>query len=179
MKLISFDCPSCGAAVHFEEDKKVVFCTSCGRQLMFDDGTMVIKTIDVARLREIELEERKFEAIELEKLQQEQERLAHEKKERYYRKRNAYWLFANIVVHLLIGIVFVNAFMGDKSIHAGKRFGPWFAMYGITPIAMAIAKCFVFPEKPKADSVAQGFIAYVTLLVVSFLMSLFAFMIAR
>ena len=37
MKVISFDCPSCGAKLNSDLDRKKVFCEYCGREIIFDD----------------------------------------------------------------------------------------------------------------------------------------------
>ena len=46
MKMYQLTCPSCGATVEIEQDRKSMFCTYCGRQIYVDDG---IKRIEITK----------------------------------------------------------------------------------------------------------------------------------
>ena len=67
MKLTSMRCPSCGAEIQIPEGKPFFFCTFCGTQIHVEDGTIRVEItknvnienryVDVARLRQLELQE--------------------------------------------------------------------------------------------------------------------------
>lgn len=40
MKIYQLNCPSCGANVVLNKNKKSCFCSSCGNQIYLDDGTL-------------------------------------------------------------------------------------------------------------------------------------------
>lgn len=68
MKMYQLICPSCGATVEIEQDRKSMFCAYCGNQIHVDDGIKrieITKTInyhktytDEAKIRENERKER-------------------------------------------------------------------------------------------------------------------------
>lgn len=69
--LTSMLCPSCGGQVVFEKNQDAVFCSHCGSQIYKSDRnnrSYTRKTIDVAKIKEIESRER----IELKKLEMEE-----------------------------------------------------------------------------------------------------------
>lgn len=37
MRMVTFDCPSCGATLNSDLDRRKVFCSYCGREIIFDD----------------------------------------------------------------------------------------------------------------------------------------------
>ena len=68
MRMYQLNCPSCGATVEIEQDRKSMFCTYCGNQIHVDDGIKrveITKNInhhktytDEAKIRENERKER-------------------------------------------------------------------------------------------------------------------------
>ncbi|MBR3044451.1 MAG: threonine/serine exporter family protein [Oscillospiraceae bacterium] len=75
MELKSLNCPNCGASVQIPEGKNLFFCTYCGSQIQIDDGKITIdlnaninlnhQYSDVARLKELELQEQERKRQEL------------------------------------------------------------------------------------------------------------------
>lgn len=63
MELKSLTCPSCGATLQIPEGKECFFCTFCGSQIQVDDGRIRVditnRVVDVARLKELELSEKR------------------------------------------------------------------------------------------------------------------------
>ena len=59
-KIVAIRCPECGAKTNMDYDKKRCFCTYCGTELIFDDGSKTIsynatyRRIDEARITESE-----------------------------------------------------------------------------------------------------------------------------
>ena len=59
-KIVSIHCPECGAKTNMDYDRKRCFCTYCGTELFFDDGSKTItynatyRKIDEARITESE-----------------------------------------------------------------------------------------------------------------------------
>lgn len=66
MELKAVTCPSCGGSVHIPDNEKDCFCTFCGSRIAVDDGskTVTYRTVDEARLRELELEAKQLELDE-------------------------------------------------------------------------------------------------------------------
>lgn len=79
VKFISIKCPECGANLEMEQDRKVMFCSYCGRKIMMVDENefkydVTHRHVDVAKIREVEenaeikkvrerLKKEKFDAI--------------------------------------------------------------------------------------------------------------------
>ena len=59
-KITTIHCPECGARTNMDYDRKRCFCTYCGTELYFDDGSQTInynatyRKIDEARITESE-----------------------------------------------------------------------------------------------------------------------------
>ena len=59
-KIVPIRCPECGALTNMDYDRKRCFCTYCGTELLFEDGSKTInynatyRTIDEARITESE-----------------------------------------------------------------------------------------------------------------------------
>ena len=59
-KIVAIRCPECGAKTNMDYDQKRCFCTYCGTELIFDDGSKTIsynatyRRIDEARITESE-----------------------------------------------------------------------------------------------------------------------------
>ena len=100
MELKTLTCPSCGASLQIPEGKERFFCTFCGSQIQVDDGRITIdinanvnvnqRYTDVARMRELDLQEK------------EQERLENE--ENRIRRWKLYWvliLVGSILIYIL------------------------------------------------------------------------------
>lgn len=100
MELKSLSCPNCGATLQIPEGKERFFCTFCGSQIQVDDGKITIdlnaninidqRYTDVARLKELQLQEK------------EQER--QETKQKQQRRWKLYWilvLLISIIVYVL------------------------------------------------------------------------------
>ena len=57
-KIVPIHCPECGARTNMDYDRKRCFCTYCGTELFFDDGSKTItynatyRKIDEARITE-------------------------------------------------------------------------------------------------------------------------------
>lgn len=100
MKMYQLNCPSCGATVEIEQDRKSMFCTYCGNQIYVDDGVKrveITKNInchktytDEAKIRENERKER----IQLKQME-------YEDKEK---KRNDKTVFLCIGLLMLIAL---------------------------------------------------------------------------
>lgn len=61
VKFISIKCPECGANLVMEQDRKVMFCSYCGRKIMMVDENefkydVTHRHVDVAKIREVEEE---------------------------------------------------------------------------------------------------------------------------
>lgn len=73
VKFISIKCPECGANLEMEQDRKVMFCSYCGRKIMMVDENefkydVTHRHVDVAKIREVEEEsKRKAAKDELDK----------------------------------------------------------------------------------------------------------------
>ena len=60
MKLTAMVCPACGAKLEAEEGRKFIFCSSCGVKVNIEnENERVIRYVDEAKIRELELEEKK------------------------------------------------------------------------------------------------------------------------
>ena len=66
MELQAITCPKCGGVIQAPLHEKTCYCTFCGTQVFFDDGsrTITYRTVDEARIREIDLEARRLELEE-------------------------------------------------------------------------------------------------------------------
>lgn len=59
MGMQSIKCPNCGASIEIDETRETCFCTYCGSQIQRDpSNTVTHRTVDVAKIREIEANER-------------------------------------------------------------------------------------------------------------------------
>ncbi len=100
MELKTLTCPSCGASLQIPEGKERFFCTFCGSQIQVDDGRITIdinanvnvnqRYTDVARMRELDLQEKEQECLENEK--------------RRNRRRKIYWVLA-LLISILIYVL--------------------------------------------------------------------------
>ncbi len=67
MRIISAECPGCGAKVPIDLDHKAMYCPYCRAPLYVDDESTTInvnitnKTVDEARIKELELEQKRHE----------------------------------------------------------------------------------------------------------------------
>lgn len=104
MELKSLNCPNCGASIQIPDGKNSFFCTYCGSQIHIDDGKITIdlnaninlnqKFTDVARLRELDLQEKELERKDNE--------------ERRSRRWKLYWiliLLGSIILYILFMLV--------------------------------------------------------------------------
>lgn len=121
MELKTLTCPSCGASLQIPEGKDRFFCTFCGSQIQVDDGKITIdinanvnvnqRYTDVARMRELDLQEK------------EQERLEDEKNR--IRRWKLYWvliLLGTIIIYILcmyICSAFDSSFRNVAGVFAG------------------------------------------------------------
>lgn len=91
MELKTLTCPSCGASLQIPEGKERFFCTFCGSEIQIDDGTIRVditnRIIDVARLKELELDEQR-------RVRREQ---AQKNKRANDRRSRKIWLIACII----------------------------------------------------------------------------------
>lgn len=108
MELKTLTCPSCGASLQIPEGKDRFFCTFCGSQIQVDDGTIRVditnRIIDVARLKELELDEQR-------RVRREQ---AQKKENANERRNNKIWLIA-CIIWIVIGGAF-GAFLEKSDI---------------------------------------------------------------
>lgn len=66
MKILTLNCPNCGASFDLPEGKTSCFCQNCGTKMLIDDGQIYIninqKTENVSRIvNEAEIEKQKAE----------------------------------------------------------------------------------------------------------------------
>lgn len=55
IKMVKVECPSCGAMLDIEEDRKMAFCTYCGTKVLIDnDNEYTYRHVDEARIYEAE-----------------------------------------------------------------------------------------------------------------------------
>ena len=107
MELKTLTCPSCGASLQIPEGKDRFFCTFCGSQIQVDDGRITIdinanvnvnqRYTDVARMRELDLQERELQRIE--------------ERERRERLEPIKWWLAIIVFSVIGGILLMSSFL--------------------------------------------------------------------
>lgn len=66
MELQPITCPKCGGTIQAPVGGKTCFCTFCGTQIYFDDGSRSVtyRTVDEARIKELELERQRLELEE-------------------------------------------------------------------------------------------------------------------
>lgn len=74
MQVISMKCPECGGTlndVQVAEGKTEIYCQFCGHKILLqpEQKTVVVRNEDVARLKELELEQQKISSLEKEKEQ--------------------------------------------------------------------------------------------------------------
>lgn len=66
----SINCPSCGADLEIKDGKNIAFCPYCGSKVKYDDGVErsehTERTIDEAKIKEMELEAKRLEFEERE-----------------------------------------------------------------------------------------------------------------
>ena len=69
MGLTLAKCPACGADLNLETDRDFFYCPHCGSKVLKDADRIVIehvtRTIDEAKIKEVELEHKKFEIDEV------------------------------------------------------------------------------------------------------------------
>ena len=65
-RIVPIRCPECGAQTNMDYDRKRCFCTYCGTELLFEDGSRTInynatyRTIDEARITESDNQKEMF-----------------------------------------------------------------------------------------------------------------------
>ena len=69
VKMISINCPGCGAKLEIEEDRSSAFCTYCGNKIaLSNENEHIIRTIDEAKVikakSDAELKMKKLEISE-------------------------------------------------------------------------------------------------------------------
>ena len=69
MGLTVAKCPACGANLDLETDKDYFFCPHCGAKVLQESDHIVVehvtRTIDEAKIKEIELEHHKFDGNDI------------------------------------------------------------------------------------------------------------------
>ena len=63
IKLISLNCPNCGAVISIPENSKFGYCEFCSSQLRYDDGTREYSVVDKSEIERILLEKDKKEHV--------------------------------------------------------------------------------------------------------------------
>ncbi len=100
MKMYQLNCPSCGATVEIEQDRKSIFCTYCGNQIHIDDGIKRIEITKNINYHKIYTDEAKIREHERkEKIQLKQ--MEYEDKEK---KRNDKTVFLCIGLLMLMSL---------------------------------------------------------------------------
>ena len=107
MEVKAIKCPSCGGSLQIPEGKSMFFCTFCGSQIQVDDGKITIdikqnininqQYTDVAKMRELDLQEQ-------DRIRQEKETL--DKKEQCDAEIKR-WKKRLLVVHAIFIVVMV------------------------------------------------------------------------
>ena len=73
----SIKCPSCGADLEIKDGKNIAFCPYCGSKVTYDDGVErsehTERTIDEAKIKEMELEAKRLEFEERENIRNDKE----------------------------------------------------------------------------------------------------------
>lgn len=170
MKLISLDCPSCGSSLHIEEGHQYTFCSSCGKQIKIDDGTIVIKKVDVDRLKAVELDERKFEADEAryqQQLAERQEKMEYDSKMKQ-RKKN--WFKAVIAGHLIEGLFVVITYLTTYrrfNAYDNKMIPIMLVGFLMFPIILTVVRYTALPKDTTRPAIVQCLIFYFTFAVTS------------
>lgn len=99
MKLYQLKCPTCGATVEIEQDRKIMFCSYCGSKIYLDDGIKRVEITKNINYHQTYTDEAKIREHERkEKIQLKQ--LEYEEREK---KRN------DRAVFICIGILFLIA----------------------------------------------------------------------
>ena len=61
MKILAVECPKCHANINIEDGRKEFYCSYCGAQLFFDDGTTISVIRDEAEIKKAEVKLAKVE----------------------------------------------------------------------------------------------------------------------
>lgn len=118
MDLKPITCPKCGGNVTIPEEQKTCYCTWCGAQLSIEDGstTITYRTVDEARIKELELEIKRMELEE----------------------KHRPWRIKTIAILAIVGFAMVAGgyCLGDAS---GDSDSTWYtiAICGYLPLAAA------------------------------------------
>ena len=98
MKMISVQCPSCGANMDVEEERSYAFCSYCGEKVIIRaDNEQVIRKIDEEAIKNAEVAQLiRLKELELEKEKQDREYAEEQKKKKWIRTGLLIWfsLFA-------------------------------------------------------------------------------------
>lgn len=97
-------CPNCGAILQLDTSKKIRYCEYCGTDFTIEDQTQTVRYIDEARLKEVELKERIFQA--------EQNEREETERTRQREKRNRILIMLLIVIGVFGGYASGNSFLG-------------------------------------------------------------------
>ena len=107
MKLIKMDCPYCGGELHVREQDTVMTCPYCSRTVVLDSEVQKQETVinirDEAKLKEAELNDRRY--------QEEQRRIKEQKIEQFRKGKAGKFMIAFMVI---CALAMMSAFMGHK-----------------------------------------------------------------
>ena len=117
MKLTAMICPACGAKLEAEEGRKTIFCSFCGVKVDIDhENEHVIRYVDEAKIRELEMEEKKRQAKIAADNRKKQEEATRQK---VLKERLLFVSFAGLAI-IALGIILI--FVGIRAGSLGTLF---------------------------------------------------------
>lgn len=103
IKMVKVECPSCGAMLDIEEDRKMAFCTYCGTKVLIDnDNEYTYRHVDEARIYEAETDR----YVRMEKVRENRRREEAEYRIKKFKLIGIAALVALGAISLIIGFSF-------------------------------------------------------------------------
>lgn len=134
-KLLTIKCPGCGANLNIEEGRNECFCSYCGSKILINDTKEYIyHTIDEAKIREVESNER----IRLKQLEFEYElkRKEANKKPKMIKTIIADFMFLGAFLYFLVAIMGLITLKNNPD---SLLIGLMFLVFGIIFLLIGLA----------------------------------------
>lgn len=157
IKLVTLNCPNCGAPIDIPENAKFGYCEFCSSQLRYDDGSREYRVVDQSEIERILIEKDNREHTE----QLREERIEHQTKSRLSTQK---WLIIVIVAHAIFALLVPAISMFKSVISAILVIAGWVFL----PIVLAILK----PRNARGGKIGMFFLFIATFAVIFYLVML-------
>ena len=157
IRLITLNCPNCGAPISIPENSKFGYCEFCSSQLGYDDGSREYRVVDQSEIERILIEKDNRAHAE----QVREDRIEHQTKSRLSTQK---WLIIVIIAHAIFAMLVPAISVFKSVVSAILVISGWVVL----PIVLAILK----PRNARGSKIGMFFLFIATFAVIFYLVML-------